>query len=738
MPHGETEPLLPRYEEETPLRRRLHQKLHSYQMLHALSEGYMPSTDQLIANLSSLLASDIFNPRTQEIGTVGRQLIRDCRLCLQVFIDFLRDKNSDDQLQDFLWHLSRSRASLRPSHISQHASQVKARADSKAAYDSLRTVGQLLLTNADFRLFVDDLTTIGRRIFSDTTVTLSATSQEAGEQLKPSAEDVHEVNGASADEDRAPSNEELRQEITDVAESAGNEMAHTGREAVESVKEHLGGQQGETLFYRLKQSILKLRERPDYSNSVATLAQLVRRYATIYANATPDIAAAAEDIDNNADLKEAMQKLWALLQSFGDPMEWSILEQNFRQLLRHANNDPEFERLMSEIGSSIQEMLTSPDFFDSAPEKIKELETKSKQVDVGSNLRQDVDAFLVQAKRAIWTVPEDSAVSKLIDATEKTYRNAWVGYYDQKERLPLDLLEVLFPLFLRCIHYIPIPRLEISAPELDLLLENLILEPGHAAQFSSFLPCRIHITTRNDIDIIKRHSKRTETDLKTTFTATIMGLNISASEFGYWLRTHSGPFCLFKDEGIASFFLDRRGIDIILDVEVGRDRLEQIFTLRGVRVVIHKLDYQVHSSKWRFLLWLMKPLLKHLLRRVVEKKIAEQIVQVAFALNRELVFARERLHAVRIANPHDLVSFVHAILARLSPTSSLSTRIGIDVPGKSVFKGVYAPESLVKVWHEEAIRAQEAIEEGDESHRLIHTWRNDIFDVPTSRSHLGR
>ncbi|KAF5865189.1 hypothetical protein ETB97_005093 [Aspergillus alliaceus] len=729
----ETEPLLPRYEEDTALQRRLHQKLHSFQMLRALSEGYMPSTDQVIINLRTLLASDILNHRTQDIGSVGRQLIRDCRIWIQVFIELLRDKNGDDKLQEFLWHLSRSRASLDPGQISEHASHVRARQDTKAAYDSLRTVGSLLLTNADFRLFVDDLTTVGRQIFSDTAYFLSDTSKQVGKQLEPSQEEVNAVQGANADEGPAPSAEELRQEVGEVAEAAGNGAVRTGQEAIKSAKEHLKGEEKDTLIYRLKQAVLKLRERSDYSDSVATLATLVQRYAKTYASAASDIITTAEEeVEVNEDLKQATQQFWTLLQSLGDAEQWKALEQRFQCLLQHANKDPEFEKLMGELGSSVQDMLTDPGFFDSASERFSELEEKTKQVSIKSNLRHDVDAFLAQAKRALRTVPEDAAITKLINATNKLYKDAWDGYYERKSELPSDILEVFFPVILRTIQYVPIPRLEILAPELDLLLENFILEPGHTVNYSSFLPYRLHITTRNDIDVLKRHSKRTTADLKTTFTATVMGLNVSASEFGYWLRTHSGLF-RFHDEGIASFYLDKRGVDISLDIEVGRDRLEQIFTLRGVRVVIHKLDYKVYRSKWKYLLWLTKPFLKHMLRRVLEKKIAEQIVDAAYALNRELVFARERLRAARIANPQDLASFVRAVLSRLKPASDVETRIGLDAPGKGVFKDVYAPGSLTKVWHEEATRAQEAIEEGDESRGLRRTWRNDIFDVPRRR-----
>lgn len=133
MPRDETEPLLPRYEDDTSRQRRLHQKLHTYQMLRALSEGYMPSTEQTIANLRTLLASDVLHLSNQQIGSVGRQLVRDARLWIQTFIEFLQTKNGGDQLQEFLWHVARSRVEIDSSRVSQQAAHVRARADTKAS-----------------------------------------------------------------------------------------------------------------------------------------------------------------------------------------------------------------------------------------------------------------------------------------------------------------------------------------------------------------------------------------------------------------------------------------------------------------------------------------------------------------------------------------------------------------------------------------------------------------------------
>ncbi|KAJ6134408.1 hypothetical protein N7523_000730 [Penicillium sp. IBT 18751x] len=731
---SETEPLLPRYEDDTSRQRRLHQKLHSYQMLRALSEGYMPTTEQTIANLRTLLASDVLNLRNQDVGTHGRQLVRDARLWLTTFIELLLEKNGDDQLQEFLWHVARSRVEIDGDRVSQQAAHVKARADTKAAYESFRTVGNLLLTNADFRLFIDDVATVGKQIFADTAESLSETSKLVAKQVKPSKNEEEALMGAGADEGREVSKEEIKEEVAQVAAVAGEGIAQTGEEVVKSAKEHFAGRERDTLLFRLKKTVQQLRQRTDYSDSVSTLAQMVQRYAVFYANAAEDTASTAgETVEVNADLKKAVDQFWGLLRMFGSAKEWEQLQKRFEDVMRHANKDPEFEQLMGEVGTSLQDMLTDPEFFDSAPQKLDELQKQSEKVGSESGLREDIVEFLAQTKRTLRAVPDDPAVSKLVTATKKLYNDAWTAYNDKGTDLPADMVNVILPVVLRMIQYVPIPRLEVAAPEMDLLLENLILEPGRTVNYSSFLPYRMHLTTRNDIEIVKKHSKRTQTDIKTVFSVTAHGLNISAQDFGYWLKTHTF-FWHMKDEGIASFYLDRRGIDISLEVEVGRGSLEQIFTLRNVRVCIHKLDYKVTRSKWKFLLWLTKPFLKHLVRRVLEKKIAEEIVSAAHVLNRELIFARERLRATRIANPEDLGTFVRAVIARLKPADSdVEARVAIEPPKTGVFKGIYAPGSIVKTWHDEATRAQEAIEDGDETHGLGLTWRNDIFDVAGTR-----
>ena len=125
----DTEALLPKYADDTSLQRRLHQKMHTYQMLRALSKGFMPSTEQLIINLRTLLASDVLNPDTSDLSDSGRLLVKYSKQWLTQFIETIRHKNDDDQIQDFIWYLSKSKISLDTEDLANTASQVKSKAD---------------------------------------------------------------------------------------------------------------------------------------------------------------------------------------------------------------------------------------------------------------------------------------------------------------------------------------------------------------------------------------------------------------------------------------------------------------------------------------------------------------------------------------------------------------------------------------------------------------------------------
>jgi len=599
--------------------------------------------------------------------------------------------------------------------------------DNFVAYESLRTVGNLLLTNSDFRLFVSDLSVIGRQVFADTAFSLSGVAKEAGKKLEPSEQDKKAVKEPGSEQGPPPTADDIGNEVTDVSKVVVDGLVQTSQDAVSSLKEHVSGDEKETLLYRLKQAVLNLRKRNDYSDSVSTIGLLIKRYAKVYSRVVDQtISMAQENVETNDEVDRAVRNFWSLMSSFGDSKQWELLEQKFDQLMRHSQKDPEFEHLMGDVGNSVEKLLTDPDFFESADKKIQELREKSKEVGSESSLRQDVEELLQQVQATFRSVTEDEDVSKLIATTMKIIDILSPVNAATNGELIDDSLHVFIPLLIKMIQYIPIPRVEVSVPEIDLLLENLIIEPGRTINNTSFLPYKLRIETYNDLEI-RKAKFRTKSRVTSLVTVKVDGLSVRADDVGFWMRAHSGILRL-ADEGIASFQLDERGIDIHMDIEIGKEKLEKILTLKAVRVHVHKLNYTLRKSKFSWLAWLVKPLLRPIVRKVLEKQLGSAIADGIHAANRELLYARERLRATRISNPDDVRTFVKAIMARLTPEEDpdVYTAVGVR-PSKGIFNGVYAPGSVVKLWDEQGARAGEVVEDYS-----VEGWRNEVFDIQTT------
>lgn len=504
----------------------------------------------------------------------------------------------------------------------------------------------------------------------------------------------------------------------------GDGLAKTGQDAYSSLQNNISGEQKETLLYRLKEAVSKLRRRNDYSDSVSTIGLLIKRYARIYSRAVDEtINAAKDDVKPNSELDKAAQNCWALVSSFGDHQEWDNLKDKFEKVMEHSQTDPQFEDLMTDVADSVQKLLTDPDFFESADKKIQELRDKARETGTESGLRKDVDDVLSQMQVTFRSVVEDKDISKLISTSARIINILSPKHSLVNRELFEDAVHIFFPLLIQTIQYIPIPRVEVSVPEIDLLLENLIIEPGRTINNSSFLPYKLRVETYNDLEI-RKAKFRTTSKATSLVTVKVDGLSIRAEEVGFWLRAHSGIFRL-ADEGIASFQLDERGIDIAIDVEIGKEKLEEILTLKAVRVHVHKLSYTLRKSKFSWLTWLFKPILRPIVRSVLQKQLAIAIADGIHFANRELLYARERLRATRISDPEDVRTFIKAIITRLTPEEDPDLYAAVLVqPGQGVFKGVYAPGSLVKLYDEEARRAAERVDDAGQE-----GWRNEIFDV---------
>ena len=600
----------------------------------------------------------------------------------------------------------------------------------------MSTAFQLLLSNREFNLFLTDVSGVIRKVLQDAAFSISEASVEAGRKLQKSREASPDsevpVSPQSNERGQTPAaqtKDQLKEDAKEIVQVAADSATTVMEATVADVADQLSGEDRAALLERLKAVIASLRRRDDYSESASTIANFIRRCLDLYSDLAGEVESEIEsDIEFNKESKKAMANFWVFVQAFGNKKEWLAVEHCLKDLVDQGRRNPEFAVLVRGVGDLVQDMLLDPAFFDSPEERFREVRQQAHEWKSNSPTVQVMDQLLEHMGLAITSVFRDKDIMKLIETSQRMFNLLFPKGKFVNEYLPSDLIHVVLPRLIRAIQYIPFPRLELSTPAIDLLLESLVLEPGKTVNNSSFFPFRFRVESRNTLEV-KKARFGTRTASSTLMTLKIEGLSVSAEECSFWLRTHAGILRL-SDQGIASWSVDERGIDIHIDVQVCHKSPDRIFSLVGVRVKIHKLNYELRKSKFTALAWLFKPVLRPILRFAIQKKMAEGIEDGLRTLNRELLFARERWRAARIAKPDDLVAFIKAVLARFqtSPDADVHMRIGVD-SREGVFEGVYTPASLVRVWEEEAVEARKRVKQGGDG-----GWRNRIFDMPVAEN----
>jgi hypothetical protein len=160
------EPLIARTDDPESLKKAefMRHKLRTYEAILALKEGYMPTTQQLIAwTRYALKPSGVLDVRTRRLSYKGREFLRDFRAWVEALADLGLSKNDDDKIQQFIWHTSHARLFTDVPDWSgaarsgvQGSRQDTTKLLTTKLLDRLRFAAGLLWSSPEFRALIDD------------------------------------------------------------------------------------------------------------------------------------------------------------------------------------------------------------------------------------------------------------------------------------------------------------------------------------------------------------------------------------------------------------------------------------------------------------------------------------------------------------------------------------------------------------------------------------------------------
>ena len=319
----------------------------------------------------------------------------------------------------------------------------------------------------------------------------------------------------------------------------------------------------------------------------------------------------------------SLTSIKTLLERFANSTSADDVFDAINNLYRDAERDPELKNWFKSLDSYIRKCLKESGFImqDAANEEWNQLQDKGNFL-LRERYRDHTNRLLDEIKFFGQQFDEDPQNKKFAASLQKLFNdlgNDQNGKPTFKKHLVKDLSEVIVPATLESVRYVPVPRIEYSDPQVDAIIENLVIESDNLApnsfEFGSdnyFRWGRKTVTSKN----------------KNKVMVSVSGVQMDLKDVSYYIKKKQG-FPALTDTGVMDIFMGGSGFSFKIAMETA-DKSEKahFFKINSVKVDIKSLTIKLKQSKHKLLFNVFRPLMFAILRpavgKVLEKLIKDQ------------------------------------------------------------------------------------------------------------------
>lgn len=197
----------------------------------------------------------------------------------------------------------------------------------------------------------------------------------------------------------------------------------------------------------------------------------------------------------------------------------------------------------------------------------------------------------------------------------------------------------LLPAFIDEIKYIPIPRIEYSDPQFDIVIENLILSGD------TLLPNLVE----TKIDSFNSFSLKTDTESKPGHQSLFVRMNeiqADISDVVFFYKKKTG-FPKLSDRGVASVTIGGKGISVAVRVQSVTDNPAKTFKVSYCKCNVNNIKIKINDSNHDMLYKTIRPLvigqIRKQIARGIEGKIIESLNQLDQKVTKSMVNFNQQL-----------------------------------------------------------------------------------------------
>jgi hypothetical protein len=311
-----------------------------------------------------------------------------------------------------------------------------------------------------------------------------------------------------------------------------------------------------------------------------------------------------------------------LIERFANSTSTDDFFDALNQIYRDADQDPELRSFFTDVDKFLRKCLREQGFVlqDQANNEWNQLYDRG-QFLLRDRYRSHTDRLLDEIKFIGNQFDEDPQNKAFGAAVQKLFLdlgNDENGKPKFKKHLVKDLTEVIIPGIFENTRYVPIPRIEVSDPMVDVVVENLVIESNN------LFPNVLEFGSDNYWRLGRRQISNKH-DNKVMIAAS--GIQCDLRDVAYYIKKKQG-FPSITDKGVMDIILGGEGFSFKIAARNAhkKDRTKFI-AVDKVDVEVKNLQIKIKQSNHKLLFGIAKPLLLKVMRPAIQKAIEKQIRQ---------------------------------------------------------------------------------------------------------------
>lgn len=439
-----------------------------------------------------------------------------------------------------------------------------------------------------------------------------AAQEGSGSTAGPGGLDVNA--GIDAAKQSAQAKTGVTSEDTQEAKAAAKQRAAEYRAKTrEYLKKKMPEERRDQTIWRLKKMVIECQSHPDYNEAITTLLDLAEQYGKHANSLTQGGTGTVKDA--RSSLAQAEADLKTLIERFANGTSSDDIWDAVSQIYADADKDPELKDWFKAMDKYIRRCLQEQGYI------LEPASTQdwNKLYDHGNYLLREkykthTDRILDELKFFGNQFDEDVQNKQFAQSINKLFLdlgNDENGKATFKPHLVKDLTEVIIPATFESIAYIPVPRIEYSDPQVDAVIENLVLESDN------FMPNLLEIHNQNHMRFGR---KKITGNQQHAIEVKVSGIQMDLRDVSFYINRKKG-FPSLTDTIVADIILAGEGFGFTLKLATADKKKDSqhFFKIEKVDVQLKNMKLKIKQSKHKLLFNLVKPIALKAMRPAIQK-----------------------------------------------------------------------------------------------------------------------